>query len=87
MGDGEAGSRLGLVLARVELVLQVAIIQLVDEVIRAGTQLHEEAIVFRWAAMMFPGLRRLGSFQQGWGSNGELDGSTGREDGSDGHHV
>ena len=84
MGDGEAGSRLGLVLARVELVFQVAIIQLVDEVVWARAQLHEEAIVFRWAAVMFPG---FGSFQQGWGSNGELNGSTGREDGSDGHHV
>jgi hypothetical protein len=40
VGDGEAGSRLGLVLARVQLVLQIAIVQLVDEVVRAGTELY-----------------------------------------------
>jgi hypothetical protein len=86
VGDGEAGSGLGLVLARVQLVLQIAIIKLVDEVVRARTQLHEEAVVFWRAAVMFPGLRRLGSIQQGWCGNGEFDSSTGSEDGSESHH-
>ena len=36
VGDREAGGRLRLVLARVQLVLQVAIIQLVDEVVRGA---------------------------------------------------
>ena len=63
MGDGEAGGRLGLVLARVQLVLQIAIVQLIDEVVRARTQLYEKAIVFWWTAVMFPGLRHLGRVQ------------------------
>lgn len=86
MGDGEAGGRLGLVLARVQLVLQIAIVQLIDEVVRARTQLYEETIVLWWAAVMFPGLRHLGRIQQGWSGNGEFDSSTGGEDGSESHH-
>jgi len=63
--DGEAGGGLGLVLARVQLVLQITVVQLIDEVVWTGAQLHKEAvacaIVFRWAAVVLPGLRRLGA--------------------------
>jgi hypothetical protein len=86
--DGEARSRLGLVLARVQLVFQGTVIQLVDEVVRARAQLYEEAIVSRRATVVFP--RLLGTIvllAVCRSSNGKLESRTGNENGGDGHHI